>query len=107
MFNRLAFVLSVLFVFLIFTASVFAQPFAYVTDQSSNNVLVIDTATNMVVGSPIVVGEEPVAVAITPDSTRAYVTNISSDNVSVIDTATNMTVGPPLYRSGLSLLVWP
>ena len=35
--------------------------FAYVANSASNNVSVIDTATNMVVGSPIVVGGDPLA----------------------------------------------
>ena len=93
MFNRSA---LTLIVSLIFTASVFAQPFAYVTNRDSDNVSVIDTATNMTVGPPIPVGDFPRGVAITPDGTRAYVTNRNSDDVSVIDTATNMTVGLPI-----------
>ena len=92
MFNRLACVLSVLIVFLIFTASVFAQPFAYVANNGSNNVSVIDTATNMVVGLPIPVGSLPNDVAITPDGARAYVANFNSNNVSVISTRTNMVI---------------
>ena len=39
---------------------------AYVTNQSSNNVSVIDTATNAVVGSTIPVGTTPQGVAICP-----------------------------------------
>ncbi|MEX0999592.1 MAG: hypothetical protein WD000_06500 [Thermodesulfobacteriota bacterium] len=99
MFNRLAFVLSVLIVFLLFTAPVFAQPFAYVVNSSSNKVSVIDTATNMVVGSPIPGGNSPFGVAITPDGTRAYVTNFNSNNVSVINTATK-----PIWTRNLHLL---
>ncbi|MCH7518326.1 MAG: hypothetical protein IH964_04780, partial [Candidatus Dadabacteria bacterium] len=57
------------------TNQVEAQPFAYVTNAGSNNVIVIDTATNMVVGPPIPVGTTPIGVAITPKGTRAYVTN--------------------------------
>jgi len=65
MFNRLACVLSVLIVFLTFTASVFAQPFAYVANGSSDNVSVIDTATNTVIDT-VPVGEDPNSVAIAP-----------------------------------------
>jgi len=43
-----------------------AQPFAYVTNQVFNNVPVIDTATNMVVGLTIPVGARPRGVAVTP-----------------------------------------
>jgi len=53
MFNRLA---SVLIVFLIFTDSVFAQLFAYVANLGSDDVSVIDTATNMTVACPYRLG---------------------------------------------------
>jgi YVTN family beta-propeller protein len=46
-----------------------------------------------VVGTPITVGEGPVAIAITPNGRTAYVTNEDSDDVSVIDTQTNQVVG--------------
>jgi YVTN family beta-propeller protein len=62
---------------------------AYVTDMFTNNVSVIDTASNTVVGTPITVGIAPFGVAITPDGKHAYVANKGSGNVSVIDTATN------------------
>jgi len=68
-----------------------AQTFAYVADLGSNNVSVIDTASNIVVAT-VGVGNLPVAVAITPDGTRAYVTNKFSNTVSVIDTASNTLV---------------
>ena len=45
--------------------------FAYVTNNVSNNVSVIDLATNTVVGSPIPVGSNPHGIAITPDGTTA------------------------------------
>src|SRR2546425_1822382 len=64
------------------------QFFAYVTNEGSNTVSVIDTSTNTVVAT-IPVGVFPIGVAITPDRTRAYVANAGSANVSVIDTATN------------------
>jgi YVTN family beta-propeller protein len=73
---------------LIVTSLAHAEPFAYVTNQSSNSVSVIDTATNTVADS-IVVGSLPWGVAITPDGAFAYVTNTGSANVSVIDTVTN------------------
>jgi len=45
-----------------------AQPFAYVVNQGSGDVSVIDTATNMLFyGSPIPVGSFPMALAITPE----------------------------------------
>ena len=63
-------------------------PFAYVTNNGSGSVSVIDTATNAVVATPSVDGA-PLRIAVTPDGTRAYVTNHGSSNVSVIDTANN------------------
>ena len=39
---------------------------AYVTNESSDNVWVINTATNLVVGSPIAVGDAPRSVAVCP-----------------------------------------
>ena len=42
-----------------------AAPFAYVTNSGSNNVSVIDTATNTVVAT-VPVGENPWGVAVTP-----------------------------------------
>jgi YVTN family beta-propeller protein len=76
-----------------------AAPFAYVANQGSNNVSVIDTATNKVV-TTIGVGFGPEAIAVTPDGNHAYVvggggfgsSGISSGTVSVIDTATNTVV---------------
>lgn len=65
---------------------------AYVANVTNNTVTVFDTVTNTAIGSPIAVGTEPFAVAITPDGSRAYVTNNISKTVSVIDTATNTVV---------------
>ena len=62
---------------------------AYVVDTNNDAVLVIDTATNTV-AAPISVGGglSPIAIALTPDGTKAYVSN-DSGSVSVINTATN------------------
>ena len=62
----------------------------------SNNVSVIDTATNTVIGAPIPVGTSPVGVAVNPSGTQVYVANMGSNNVSVIDTATNAVIGAPI-----------
>jgi YVTN family beta-propeller protein len=43
-----------------------AAPFAYVANEGSANVSVIDTATNKVVAT-VPVGNNPFAVAVTPD----------------------------------------
>jgi YVTN family beta-propeller protein len=64
---------------------------AYVTNQGSATVSVIDLATNQKT-QDIPVGVEPYGVALTPDGTRAYVANSASNSVSVIDTASNTAV---------------
>ena len=64
---------------------------AYVTNQASATVSVIDLASNQKT-QDISVGVEPYGVALTPDGSRAYVTNSASNTVSVIDTASNTVV---------------
>jgi YVTN family beta-propeller protein len=50
---------------------------------------VIDTATNTVEAATLLVGTNPIGIAVTPDGKHAYVANNSSNSVSVIDTASN------------------
>ena len=54
----------------------------------SNNVSVIDGATNTVTAT-IVVGSSPYSVSVNPTTNKIYVANPGSNNVSVIDGATN------------------
>src|SRR6516162_4539397 len=61
---------------------------AYITNDGSGNVSVIDTATNAVTAT-IAVGTAPFAVAGSPDGGTVYVASIDSDNVSAIATAMN------------------
>jgi len=68
-----------------------AAPFAYITNSGSNNVSVIDIATDTVVAT-VPVGTAPDGVSVNPGGTMAYITNAVSNNVSVIDTATNTVV---------------
>ncbi|WP_052727352.1 beta-propeller fold lactonase family protein [Methanosarcina siciliae] len=68
-----------------------ASPFAYIADLESNNVSVIDTATNIVTAT-VNMGNEPAGVAVNPDGTRVYVTNCMSNSVSVIDAAKNKVI---------------
>lgn len=63
---------------------------AYVTNQASASVSVIDLASQSKVAD-ILVGGEPYGIALTPDGARAYVANSASNSVSIIDTA-NRTV---------------
>ncbi len=67
---------------------------AYVTNFGSNMVTPIDTATNTA-GAAITVGNNPAAIAITPDAKTAYVANSGSNSVTPIDTATN-AAGPAI-----------
>jgi YVTN family beta-propeller protein len=74
--------------------------FAYVTNQGSGTVSVIDTATHTVIdadpATPVVdsylVGGAPYGVAFSPDGGFAYVTNANGNTVSVIDTATHTVI---------------
>jgi YVTN family beta-propeller protein len=65
--------------------------FAYVTNQGSATVSVIDLSTSEKV-QDIPVGIEPYGIALTPDGSRAYVANSASNSVSVIDTTSNTVV---------------
>ena len=56
----------------------------YVASTTSNQVDVVDTATNARIQS-IAVGLEPVSVAVRPDGLQVWVSNHVSDSVSVID----------------------
>ncbi len=64
---------------------------AYVTNQASATVSVIDLTANQKI-LDIPVGVEPYGIALTPDGSRAYVANSASSTVSVIDTASNTVV---------------
>jgi YVTN family beta-propeller protein len=62
------------------------------SDSNDDSVSVIDAATNMVIGSPIMVGADPQGVAVTPDGRAVYVANKGSNTTSVIDTGTNLVI---------------
>jgi len=64
---------------------------AYVTNQGSATVSVIDLATNQKT-QDIPVGGGPYGIALTPDGRRAYVANSASNTVSVVDTASSSVV---------------
>jgi len=80
---------------------------AYVTNYSSNEVSVVDTASNTVTAT-IPVDTGPWEVAVTPDGHRAYVTDNDANNVSVIDTASNtVTATIPVGISPQAVAVTP
>ena len=60
----------------------------YVTNQSSDSVSVIDTATNTVTAT-ITGFDRPVGVTVSPDGSLVYVTNYDADSLAVIQSATN------------------
>ena len=63
----------------------------YVPNSSTDDVSVIDSATNTVVDT-IDAGRQPNNIEFNPSNTNIYVTNRDSDDVSVIDSATNAVV---------------
>ena len=66
---------------------------AYITNNQSNNVSVIDTRTNEVTAT-VPVGAGPWGVAVSPDGRKVYTANWYY-TVSVIDTATNAVTSIP------------
>ena len=66
-------------------------PFAYVANNSSNTVSVINIPTGQVANS-ILVGSGPWGTAISPDQTQVYVTNNLGNSVSVISAASGTVV---------------
>ena len=77
MIYRIAFIFSI---FLMFTASVYAQPLAFVSHLDTDNVLVIDTETSNVVGT-IPVNISASNIIINNAGTRAYVLAVSEMTV--------------------------
>ena len=65
--------------------------FTYVINYDSNNVTVIDTATNQFAQN-IEVGRGPLSVAASEQSKRVYLSNSLDNTVSVIDATTNTVV---------------
>jgi YVTN family beta-propeller protein len=72
------------------TTSKLEANFAYVVNNGSTNVSVIETSSNTVVAT-VTIGMAPVAVATTPNGKFAYVTN-DNDKVSVIETSSNTVI---------------
>ncbi len=64
---------------------------AYVANSSANTVTPVNVATD-VAGSPITVGTDPVALAITPNAFDVLVVNKTSNTVSEIATSNNSVV---------------
>ena len=89
--------------------------FAYVTSASSQNVLVIDTASNTVVDTvTVTTAFAPTGIAVTPDGHFAYVAHSFTSSavprsiVSVIDTASNTVVATvPMDEASSGVAITP
>ncbi|MGN6179251.1 MAG: gliding motility-associated C-terminal domain-containing protein [Mucilaginibacter sp.] len=86
------------------TATITVTPqqiaYAYITNQQTNTVSVINTTSNTVVGT-IGVGQRPTGTAVSPDGTKVYITNQFDNSISVISTLTNKVMSTiPLKDSG-------
>jgi YVTN family beta-propeller protein len=87
--RKLILVVTTLLALVLGTAASWGQR-AYITNNGNelgSTVSVIDTATNTVIGNPIIVGQGPYGAAVTPDGTTVYVGNSGTTTVSVINTA--------------------
>jgi YVTN family beta-propeller protein len=81
---------------------------AYVSNQGSNSVSVLDTASNTIVKT-VLVGTSPAGLAVTPDGAHVYVSNQGSNSVSVLDTASDTVVAtiPVITPSAISIIPSP
>ncbi len=70
---------------------VLAAPLAYVPNERSGNVSVIDTSTDTVLRQ-IAAGKRPRGIAIDPAGARLYVTDAVANELLVLDTATGATL---------------
>jgi gliding motility-associated-like protein len=89
------------------TATPSSTSFAYIANERSNNVSVINTATDAVV-STIPVGSNPLWVSVSPDGSFVYVANYSSNTISAINSATNAVVATiPVGTNPIGVVVSP
>jgi YVTN family beta-propeller protein len=61
----------------------------YVANGSGNTLSVIDPVDNILIGSPISVGDNPCYIAFTPNGTRAFVSNETGGSLTPINVVTN------------------
>ncbi|QNJ91200.1 hypothetical protein HZU40_23695 [Mycolicibacterium fluoranthenivorans] len=84
---------------------------AYVTNYADGTLSVLNTATNVAVGTPIKLGVLPGALSTSADGTRIYVVGIdaatNAGKLVVVNAATNKVVGPPVavgvYPTGIAV----
>ncbi len=68
----------------------------YVANRDSNNVMVIDTSNNTIIGTPIMVGSGPNDIVSHPNENLMYVCNMFDNSISIINTVTNTVDPTPL-----------
>jgi YVTN family beta-propeller protein len=87
--------------------AVSAQPYAYVSNISGNNVSVVNAANNTVVAS-IPVDASPEGLAVTPNGGLVYVACVGANKVDVISTASNSIIASiPVGASPIQLAITP
>ena len=67
-----------------YTNASWATGRAYITNQGSNNVSVIDVVNNKVI-TTIEVGKAPVGVAVSTKLAKVFISNVDGQSISVID----------------------
>jgi len=88
--------LSIALICSAFIVTAQAAPLAYVSNEGSASVSVIDTATDKVV-STWKVGEKPRGIALSPDAKRLYISDQTANALRVIDVA-EPDQGPAVIR---------
>jgi YVTN family beta-propeller protein len=84
-------------------ATASAQPYAYVSNVSANNVSVVDTTSHTKVAT-ISTPLSPSGLAMTSDGSLVYVACLRANSVAVIGTASNAVVATIAVGSGPSRL---
>ena len=81
------------------SASAHAEPFAYITNQGSHDVSVIDLASQQVIAT-VPVGRSPAGVVASSRAGRVFVSNPDSKTISVIDMRSQKVVATLLAGDG-------
>jgi YVTN family beta-propeller protein len=100
----------VLLSFVAAAAPVRAQSFAYVANQLTHNISIIDTRTNTLRDTiPLTSSEySPAGIAVSPDGSRLFVANSNSHTVTMLNVATRAFVATnPAGQHPVSLAVSP
>src|SRR4030095_3323754 len=84
-------------------ASAAAEPMVYVSNERSNNVTVIDAASDKVVAT-IPVGNRPRGIGVSPDGKTIYVALGHDNAIAVVDAASRAVKGRFAAGSGAAAL---